>query len=83
MTFLPGHIGGGLVLKLTIVIVPGFLSNFCRLCALSAEMGKFSRRGITSIYKVSLFQKKKYYESINTANFYVADRESKRDTSEF
>ena len=55
--FWPGHTGDGLVLGLIIISVSGFLSNFCRLCALSAEMGKFSRRGITSIYKVSLLKK--------------------------
>jgi len=41
--FLPGHMGGGLVLGSTVISVSGFLSNFCRLCALSAEVGEFSR----------------------------------------
>ena len=41
--FLPGHIGGGLVLGLTAIRVSGLLSNSFRLCAVPAEAGNISR----------------------------------------
>jgi len=39
--FLPGHMGGGLVLGSTIISVLEFLSNIYWLCALPAETGNF------------------------------------------
>ena len=41
--FLPEYMRSGLVLGSTIISLSEFLSNFCRLCALSVEAGKFSR----------------------------------------
>jgi len=48
--FLPGHMGGGLVLGLTAIRVSGLLSNSFRLCAVLAEAGNISRRCIPSMY---------------------------------
>ena len=47
--FLSGHMGGGLVLGLTVISVEGHLSNSFRLCAIYAEVGKISRRCITML----------------------------------
>ena len=41
--FLPGHMGGGLVLGLTAIRVSGLLSNSFRLCAVPTEAGNISR----------------------------------------
>ena len=48
--FLPGHMGDGLVLGLTVISVEGYLSNSFRLCAGYVEAGKISRQCITSMY---------------------------------
>ena len=41
--FLPGHMGGGLVLELTVISVEGYLSRSFRLCAGYAKVDKISR----------------------------------------
>ena len=48
--FLPEHMGGGLVLELTVISVEGYLSNSLRLCAGYAEVGNISRRCIILMY---------------------------------
>ena len=48
--FLPGHMGGGLVLGLTAIRVSGFLSSTFRLCAVPAETGNILRWCINSMY---------------------------------
>ena len=48
--FLPGHMGSGLVLGLTVISVEGYLSNSLRLCADYAEVGNISRRCIILMY---------------------------------
>ena len=50
MIFLPGHMGGGLVLELTVISAEGYLSNSIRLCAGYAEAGNISRRCIILMY---------------------------------
>ena len=41
--FLPGHMGGGLVIGLTAIRVSGLFSSSFMLCAVSAEAKNFSR----------------------------------------
>ena len=48
--FLSGHMGGDLVLELTVINVEGSLSNSFRLCVDYAEVRKISRRCITLMY---------------------------------
>ena len=48
--FLPGHMGDGLVLGLTVISVEGYLSNSLRLCAGYAEVGNISRQCIILMY---------------------------------
>ena len=68
-TFLPRHMGGGLLLGLTIISVSGFLSNFYRLCTLWQRSENFQDNVspqciLLEITKVSLFQKNIFRRSM-------------------